>query len=101
MILSSGKITLVEVKIYLKADDFDDDDEYIKDLIDIADFYIEKSVGGAYKLNTLYDKPSILIQKKLIKDMYDERSFLITDKSKQSIIVTSIFEMLEAAQWDT
>ena len=101
MNIASGKITLLEVKKYLRAEDYEDDDDYIKDLIDISDVYIDKAVGAAYKSNSNYDKISMLVQKKLIKDMYDERSMLVTDKSAQSTIVTTIFEILEGAQWDT
>jgi uncharacterized phage protein (predicted DNA packaging) len=101
MNIASGKITLLEVKKYLRADDYEDDDDYIKDLINISDVYIDKAVGDAYKSNSKYDKISMLVQKKLIKDMYDERSMLVTDKSAQSTIVTTIFEILEGAQWDT
>jgi|LGOV01.1.fsa_nt_gb uncharacterized phage protein (predicted DNA packaging) len=100
MDLASEKITIKEVKDYLRID-YDDDDKYIADLIDVSDFYIDKAVGSAYKKNPAYDKVSILVQKKIIKDMYDERSTTVADKTKQSIIVTTIFETLEAAAWET
>jgi uncharacterized phage protein (predicted DNA packaging) len=99
MDLASGKITLQEVKDYLRID-YEDDDVYISDLIDIADFYIDKAVGAEYKNKPAYEKIAILVQKKIIKDMYDERSTTVTERTKQSIIVTTIFENLESAQWE-
>lgn len=100
MDLASGKISLQEVKEYLRID-YEDDDNYISDLIDVSDFYIDKAVGSAYKSLPAYEKIAILVQKKIIKDMYDERSTTVTDRTKQSIIVTTIFENLESAQWET
>lgn len=101
MNIASGKITLLEVKQYLRAEDYEDDDDYIGDLIDISDFYIDQTVGAAYKTIAAYDKIGILVQKKIIKDMYDERSMNVLDRTKQSTIVATIFEILEAAQWAT
>lgn len=100
MDLASGKITLQEVKEYLRID-YEDDDNYISDLIEVSDFYIDKAVGAEYKSKPVYEKIAILVQKKIIKDMYDERSTTVTDRTKQSIIVTTIFENLESAQWET
>ncbi|MDK2905550.1 MAG: hypothetical protein PWR12_1626 [Eubacteriaceae bacterium] len=99
MDLASGKITLGEVKEYLRVD-FDDDDTFISDLIDLSDFYIDKSVGSAYKNYPEYEKAGILVQKKIIQDMYDERSTTVADRTKQSTIVMTIFEHLESAQWE-
>lgn len=100
MDLASGKISLQEVKDYLRID-YDDDDDYISDLIDVSDFYIDKAVGSAYKNYPAYEKIGILVQKKIIKDMYDERSTIVSEQTKQSTIVTTIFEHLESAQWET
>lgn len=100
MDLASGKISLQEVKDYLRID-YDDDDDYISDLIDVSDFYIDKAVGSAYKSFQAYEKIGILVQKKIIKDMYDERSTTVSEQTRQSTIVTTIFEHLESAQWET
>lgn len=86
-------MTLEEIKEYLKID-FSEDDIYIQSLIEISQIYIDKMVGEAYKTDEKAVKLAILLQKKLINDMYENRGTEIASNTKKDILVTSIFDLL-------
>lgn len=67
------------IKNFLKID-FDDDDDYIKLLKEVAIEYIEDSIGS---FNPERAKQKYLLLT-LIKEMYSKRSFII-DKSDEKI----------------
>lgn len=86
-------MTLEEVKDYLKID-YDDEDSYLTELIDISLVYIDSMVGESYKTDEKAVKLSTLLQKKLMSDMYENRGTEIASNSKQDKIVTSILDKL-------
>lgn len=72
-------ITLQEAKEYLRVG-YDDDNDYITELIDISEAYIDGCVGTAYREKDKYSSEeeykkgcrlATLLQKKVISDMYD------------------------------
>lgn len=72
-------ITLQEAKEYLRVG-YDDDNDYITELIDISEAYIDGCVGTAYREKDKYNSEeeykrgcrlATLLQKKVISDMYD------------------------------
>jgi uncharacterized phage protein (predicted DNA packaging) len=77
----------------LKIDD-DYDDDYLQELIDVSQIYIDSMVGEVYKTDEKAVKLAELLQKKLISDMYDQRGTEITSNTAQSRIVTSILDKL-------
>ena len=86
-------LTLKEVQDYLGV--FDSyDAELINELIDTSQIYIDSMVGEAYKTDEKAIKLACLLQKKLIADMYDNRSTEIPSNTKQDKIVTSILDKL-------
>ncbi|MDF2803062.1 MAG: putative phage protein [Anaerocolumna sp.] len=90
-------MTLDEVKNYLKLDDYTGDDSYLTELIDVSQIYIDSCVSEDYKTDTNLVKLSGLLQKKLISDMYDNRSSYVTN-DKRDIMVTTILNKLAMAQ---
>lgn len=86
-------MTLGETKQYLRID-YDDEDVYIDNLIEVSDIYIESCVGSAYKSNEKALKLSTLLQKKLIYDMYENRSTEIPGNTKKDTIVNTILDKL-------
>lgn len=86
-------LTLEEVKRYLKID-FEDDDEDIESFIEAAEAYIDSMVGTYYKEDEKAVKLSKLLQKKLVNDMYENRSTEIPSNTKQDRIVASILDKL-------
>lgn len=86
-------MTLEEVKKYLKIDD-DYEDTDIQELIDTSKIYIDSMVGEAYKTDEKALKLADLLQKKLIADMYENRSTELPTGTKQDRIVTSILDKL-------
>lgn len=84
---------LANIKEYLHID-YEDEDEYLKELIDISEVYIDSMVGEGYKYNEKGVKLAILLRKKLISDMYDQRGTTIPTNSKRDILVTSILDKL-------
>ena len=86
-------MTTQEVKDYIKLDDAYDDD-YISSLIEISQIYIDSMVGTKYKSDIKMVKLSELLQKKLISDMYDNRSTQVATNTKQDLIVISILDKL-------
>lgn len=86
-------MTLDEVKHHLRVD-YDEDDVYIVNLIEVSDIYIESCVGEVYKENDKAKKLADLLQLKLIQDMYDNRGTEIASRTKKDMIVTTILDKL-------
>lgn len=84
---------LERVKQHLRVD-YDEDDVYISNLIDVSEIYIESCVGEQYKTDTKAVKLADLLQLKLIQDMYDNRGTEIANKTKKDMIVTTILDKL-------
>lgn len=84
-------ITLQEAKEYLRVG-YDDDNDYITELIDISEAYIDGCVGTAYREKDKYNSEeeykrgcrlATLLQKKVISDMYDVRGTTVSNNTKQ------------------
>lgn len=86
-------VTLEQVKKHLRLDS-DDEDSDIQDYIEISQIYIDSMVGEAYKVDTKAIKLADLLQKKLITDMYENRSTEIPQNTKQDRITISILDKL-------
>lgn len=84
---------LEEIKSYLRID-YEDDDEILANLIEVSEEYIDSCVGTAYKSNEKAIKLANLLQKKLITDMFENRSTEISNSSKRDTIVSTILEKL-------
>lgn len=85
---------LQSVKTYLKIEDYDGEDDDISELIEVSEIYIDECVGTTYKENPKGIKLANLVQKKLILDMYENKTTYITERSKRDIIVTTILTKL-------
>ena len=86
-------LILTDAQSYLKVDG-DYDSEYITELIEISQIYIESCVGIAYQTNVGAVKLAELLQKKLLLDMYDQRGTEIPSNTKQDKITQSILDKL-------
>lgn len=86
-------MTLDEVKSYLRID-YTEDDTLLQELIEVSQIYIDSCVGEIYKTDEKAVKLSGLLQKKLINDMYENRSSEVPQKTKQDRIVTTILDKL-------
>ncbi|WP_261780732.1 head-tail connector protein [Clostridium botulinum] len=88
-------ITLEQAKNYIR-EDCDDEDVItsIKDAMEVSQVYIDSMVGEAYKEDKKAIKLADLLQKKLIADMYENRSTEVPQNTKQDRIVTSILDKL-------
>lgn len=89
-------MTLEEVKNYLNVYDNTEDD-YINELIEGSQIYIDSMVGINYKNDERLVKLSQILQKKIISDMYDNRGTEVTNNTKRDIMVISILEKLSLA----
>lgn len=87
---------LEEVKEYLWIDT-NEHDTYIQELITMSEIYTDSCVGVGYRNNENLVRLSEIAKKKLIYDMYENRSSYIEDRSKRDIIVTTIFDKLANA----
>jgi uncharacterized phage protein (predicted DNA packaging) len=86
-------LTLSDVKDYLKID-YEDEDNYLTELLDVSLIYIDSMVGEAYKIDEKAVKLAEILQKKIITDMYENRGTEVAIKTKQNKIVTSILDKL-------
>lgn len=95
-------ISLKAAREYLRVD-FDDDNEYIMELIEISEAYIDGCVGTDYKKKENYASEeeyakgcriATLLQKKIIKDMYDIRGTTVSNNTKQDTITKTILDKL-------
>ncbi|KGN00846.1 phage gp6-like head-tail connector protein [Clostridium phage CWou-2020a] len=84
---------LNEIKEYLKIDE-DYEDSLLNELIEASEVYIESMVGESYKANKKLIKLADLLQKRIIADMYENRSTTVGQDVKQDRITTSILEKL-------
>ncbi|MGL5086680.1 MAG: head-tail connector protein [Clostridium sp.] len=84
---------LKDIKSYLRVD-YDEDDSYISEIIEVSGIYIETCVGEYYKTDPKAIKLFKLLQKKIIQDMYDKRGTEIPNNTKKDIIVTTILDKL-------
>ncbi|EES50811.1 head-tail connector protein [Clostridium cagae] len=86
---------LEDIKEYLRLD-YDDEDKYLQELIEISDIYIDSMVGEGYKIDAKAVKLANLLKKKIISDMFENRSTHIegANNLKRDIIVTSILDKL-------
>jgi uncharacterized phage protein (predicted DNA packaging) len=91
-------LTLGEVKNYIKIDnDITEDDDYLNELIEVSQIYIDDCAGEDYKIDEKLTKLAGLLQKKLINDMYENRSgYVVTDK--RDVIVSTILDKLSMAE---
>lgn len=87
------ELTLADAQEYLKVDS-DYDKDYITELLDTSQIYIESCVGTAYQTDEKAVKLATLLQKKLIADMYDQRGTEIANNTKQDKITQSILDKL-------
>jgi uncharacterized phage protein (predicted DNA packaging) len=88
-------LSLSDAKDYIKEDS--DDPKicnYITELIETSQIYIDSCVGTAYQIDDKAVKLAILLQKKLIADMYDQRGTEIPNSTKQDKITQSILDKL-------
>lgn len=91
---------LEDVKNYLRIDS-EDDDTYLGELLEVSLIYIYSMVGEDYKTDEKAVKLAILLQKKLISDMYENRGTEIPNNTKKDIIVTSILDKLSLYEGDS
>jgi uncharacterized phage protein (predicted DNA packaging) len=91
-------LTLEEVKQYLRID-FEDDDTDIKDMMEVSQIWIDSMVGEEYKADEKAVKLKNLLQKKLISDMYENRSMEIASNAKSGLMATSIIDKLVIYNW--
>lgn len=88
-------MTLEYVKDYLRVDT-EDEDDFIKQLMEVSQIYIDSCVGEAYKSHEKGVKVAELLQMKLINDMYESRgsNYEGANNIKRDIIVTSMLDSL-------
>lgn len=82
-------MTLEEVKQYLRID-FDDDDDLLKELISVSETYIDKTVGTGYKKDDSLLKIAKIVQKKLINEMYRNRSTGAIERIQDRTVTTML-----------
>lgn len=81
------------IKLYLKIDG-NDEDEYIQDLLEVSEIYIDAMVGVFYKSYPDAVKLGSLLQRKLIHDMHEIRGTEIPSGTKTDRVVVSILDKL-------
>lgn len=88
-------MTLKEIKNYLRIDeDCTEEDEYLQNLNEEIEIYIDSCAGEDYKKDAKLIKLSNLLKKKLIADTYENRSAFIEDKYRRDMIVSTILDKL-------
>lgn len=86
---------LEEIKKYLGIND-DYDNDLIIELIEVAELYIISCVGEGYKQNPVGIKLSLILIKKLVAEMYENRSMSIVSNTipRPDRISTTILDSL-------
>ncbi|WP_297422103.1 head-tail connector protein [Clostridium sp.] len=86
-------MTLDDLKIYLRIDD-DSEDNYLNEIIQGSQIYIDSMVGSDYKSDANAVNLAGILQKKLCADLYESRGTMIEDNKKKDIIISSILDKL-------
>ncbi|WP_286909306.1 head-tail connector protein [Clostridium sp. UBA1652] len=86
-------MTLQEIKNYLKID-YDEEDIELMSFIEVSSIYIDEMVGEGYKTDEKGLKLADLLQKKLISDMYENRSTNTANNITRDRITESILARL-------
>lgn len=88
-------MTLDQVKKYLRVT-YDDDDSYLKELIQVAEGYLEDGITN-YKgklKNQVFAEKAQMVQYAIIQNLYDER-YMMGQAMEMSYIVRSMIHQLE------
>lgn len=85
--------TLDEIKNYLRID-FNEDDEYLQNLLDSTLIYIDACCGKAYRMSEQGVKLAKLLQCKLVADLYENRSTSVSTDIVRDTITTTILQEL-------
>ena len=86
-------IDMNRVKQYIRID-YDEEDDFLTDLISISEIYIDSMVGENYKDYPSGVELADILQLKLIYDMYESRSTFIPNSIKMDRISNSILDKL-------
>ena len=88
-------VTLNEVKKYLNIDSEDTYyDELLTGYIQASFLYIIKMAGSAWIVDTTCINLAKILQKKLIADLFENRTTEISNSTKRDIMVNSILDAL-------
>lgn len=90
---------LESIKNYLRVD-FDEDNNFLNELLLISESYIDACVGTGYKNNEKGLNLAKLLQKKFIAELYENRESNIANNIVRDTITTSILEILNSYNYD-
>ena len=82
-------MTLEEIKNYLSIYD-DMEDDYIQELIDFSEDYVDSLCGEFYKLNSRGIRLSNILRKKIIADLYENKGTGCSIQYKKDVIADSL-----------
>ncbi len=91
-------VSLEDAKAYIHID-YDDDNDDIKNMIETAQIFIDSMVGEKYKEDEKAVKMADLLVKKIVYQMYENRSVLIPNNLKEDKIVNSMLDKLALYGW--
>lgn len=91
-------VSLEDAKAYIHID-YDDDDGNIKDMIETSQIFVDSMVGEKYKEDEKAVKMADLLVKKIVYQMYENRSLLIPNNIKEDRIVNSMLDKLALYGW--
>lgn len=86
-------VSLEDIKRYLRID-YSDDDKDIENMVEVAVIWIDSMVGDSYKTDEKLQNLADLLTKKLVSDLYDNRTFTISSNAKRDYICTAILDKL-------
>lgn len=93
--LNISFITLAEVKKYLNIDSEDTYyDELLTEYIQASFLYIIKMAGTSWVTDSICINLSKIVQKKIIADLFENRTTEVANSTKRDIMVNSILDTL-------
>ncbi|MDU1566418.1 MAG: head-tail connector protein [Clostridium sp.] len=88
-------ISLEEIKVYLNIDLEDSYyDQLLNEYLTASFLYIVKMVGSSWITDEICIKLCKILQKKIIADLFENRTTEIPNSTKRDIMVTSILDTL-------
>lgn len=92
-------IDLDKAKTYLRVE-YDDDDEYIKELIEVAYTYIREGITGYdTKINhPAFEQKADMVARAIIQNLYDER-YLMGRPLEMSYMIRAMMLQMEVGDY--
>lgn len=92
-------MTLEEYKSWSHID-YNDEDDLLNEIIEVAQIYLDSKCGEEYKKEPKAVKLANLALRKIVNDLYENRTGQVASNYKEDPVVKSIVAKLTLYNWE-